>query len=66
MAVMGKLVVASGFIQPSPASATQDSDPCISRFIEQSQGSTLDLHEIVDISEEGIALLPFASRNLRP
>ena len=30
--------------------------PAYASFIEQSQASTLDLHEIVDISEEGIAL----------
>ncbi|HET7892836.1 MAG TPA: GAF domain-containing protein [Candidatus Sulfotelmatobacter sp.] len=30
--------------------------PAYATFTEQSQGSTLDLHEIVDISEDGIAL----------
>ncbi len=30
--------------------------PAYASFTEQSQGSTLDLHEIVDISEDGIAL----------
>ena len=42
--------------EPSSACPAQDSDACLRHFYRRIPGAMLDLHEIVDISEDGVAI----------